>query len=54
MLRSLQNRVNRRTKRFERLRDKDTDERGRLSGKQNGVADLTRTMADKLNREEDE
>ena len=54
MLRSLQNRVNRRTKRFERLRAKDTDERGRLSGKQNGVADLTRTMADKLNREEDE
>jgi hypothetical protein len=54
MLRSLQLRVNRRTNRFERLRDKDTDERGRLADKQNGVADLTRTMADKLNQAEDE
>jgi len=54
MLRSLQVRVNKRTQRFERLRDKDDDERGRLSGKQGGVADLTRTMADKLNRAEDE
>jgi len=54
MLRSLQVRVNKRTQRFERLRDKEADERKRLSGKQNGVADLTRTMADKLNRAEDE
>ncbi len=54
MLRSLQQRVNKRTQRFERLRSKETDERGRLAGKQNGVADLTRSMADKLNREEDE
>jgi hypothetical protein len=54
MLRSLQSRVNRRTTRFEKLRTKEDDERTRLSGKQNGVADLTRTMADKLNRAEDE
>ena len=54
MLRSLQVRVNKRTQRFERLRDKEEDERSRLAGKQNGVADLTRTMADKLNRAEDE
>jgi hypothetical protein len=54
MLRSLQTRVNRRTQRFERLREKEESERGRLAEKQNGVADLTRTMADKLNRAEDE
>jgi len=54
MLRSLQTRVNRRTQRFARLREKEDDERTRLAEKQNGVADLTRTMADKLNRAEDE
>jgi hypothetical protein len=54
MLRSLQSRVNRRTQRYERLREKEDSERGRLADKQNGVADLTRTMADKLNRAEDE
>lgn len=54
MLRSLQSRVNRRTTRYEKLRNKEDDERSRLAGKQNGVADLTRTMADKLNRAEDE
>jgi len=54
MLRSLQTRVNRRTNRFERLREKEETERDRLAEKQNGVADLTRTMADKLNRAEDE
>jgi hypothetical protein len=54
MLRSLQTRVNRRTQRFARLREQEDDERDRLAEKQNGVADLTRTMADKLNRAEDE
>lgn len=54
MLRSLQTRVNRRTQRFARLREKEESERERLAEKQNGVADLTRTMADKLNRAEDE
>ncbi|MEM8885297.1 MAG: hypothetical protein AAGD14_14610 [Planctomycetota bacterium] len=54
MLRSLQLRVNKRTNRFQKLRDKEDSERDRVASKQHGVAGLTRTMADKLNRAEDE
>ena len=53
MLRSLQVRVNRRTERFERLVEKDEEELTRLSEKQGAVGSLTRSMADKLNREEE-
>ncbi len=53
MLKSLQVRVNRRTTDYERLREKDDGERGRLAEKQGAVGSLTRTMADKLNREEE-
>jgi len=53
MLKSLQVRVNRRTTDFDRLREKDDGERGRLAEKQGAVGSLTRTMADKLNREEE-
>ncbi len=53
MLKSLQVRVNRRTSDYERLREKDEGERGRLAEKQGSVGALTRTMADKLNREEE-
>jgi len=54
MLRSLQIRVNRRTDRFDRLKEQDPAERERLAKKQSGVGTLTRTMADRLNREDDE
>jgi len=53
MLKALQVRVNKRTSLFDRMREKDDSERGRIAGKQSGCADLTRTMADKLNQEED-
>ena len=53
MLRSLQVRVNRRTERYERLVEKDEEEVSRLSEKQGAVGSLTRSMADKLNREEE-
>ena len=53
MLRSLQVRVNRRTERYERLVEKDEEELTRLSEKQGAVGSLTRSMADKLNREEE-
>jgi hypothetical protein len=53
MLKSLQVRVNRRTEQFDRMEGKDDAERDRLSEKQSAVGDLTRTMADKLNREEE-
>ena len=54
MLKSLQVRVNKRTTQFDRLLEKDDTERGRLAGKQESVGTLTRTMADRLNREEDQ
>ncbi len=53
MLRSLQLRVNRRTSTFDRFVSKEDTERGRIAGKQKSTAKLTRTMADRLNREED-
>jgi len=53
MLKALQLRVNRRTSRFDRLRVKENDERGHISDKQKSVGKLTRTMADKLNQEEE-
>jgi len=53
MLKSLQLRVNRRTKTFDRLVEKEERERERIAGKQHSTAKLTRTMADRLNREED-
>ncbi len=53
MLRSLQVRVNKRTRNFDRLREKEDGERKRLAKKQGNVGGLTRTMADRLNREED-
>jgi hypothetical protein len=54
MLKSLQERVNKRTSTFDRMVKKEEDERGRLAEKQEGVGTLTRTMADKLNRQEGE
>lgn len=54
MLKSLQVRVNKRTKTFDRMLKKEDDERTRIAGKQDGVGTLTRTMADKLNRQEGE
>jgi hypothetical protein len=54
MLKSLQLRVNKRTSDFERYVKKEDDERGRIAEKQEGVGSLTRTMADKLNRQEGE
>jgi hypothetical protein len=54
MLKSLQLRVNKRTSDFDRYVKKEDDERGRIAEKQEGVGTLTRTMADKLNRQEGE
>ncbi len=60
MLREMQVRVNRRTKLFQKIVDNNkdkaetrADERGRIAKKQKSVGDLTRSMADKLNREEE-
>lgn len=54
MLKALQLRVNRRTETFEKLIEKEDDERSRIADKQSAVGTLTRTMADRLNREEDQ
>jgi len=54
MLKSLQVRVNKRTSTFDRMKEKDENERNRLAEKQEGVGSLTRTMADRLNRQEEE
>jgi hypothetical protein len=54
MLKSLQVRVNRRTSNYDRLREKEDTERERIADKQSSTATLTRTMADRLNRQEDE
>jgi hypothetical protein len=54
MLRELQVRVNRRTEEFDRMVEKEEGERTRIAEKQKGVASLTRTMADKLNRQDGE
>jgi hypothetical protein len=53
MLRSLQVRVNKRTNTFDRLVEQEDTERDRIAEKQSNVGTLTRTMADRLNREED-
>ncbi len=54
MLKALQLRVNKRTATFDKMRQKEDEERLRLAAKQESVGTLTRTMADRLNREEDE
>jgi hypothetical protein len=54
MLKSLQVRVNKRTETFDRMLQKTDDERGHIAKKQESVGTLTRTMADRLNREEDQ
>jgi hypothetical protein len=54
MLKSLQVRVNKRTNTFDRMRKKEEPDRLRIAEKQAAVGTLTRTMADRLNREEDE
>jgi len=54
MLKSLQLRVNKRTSTFDRMRQKEKPDRLRIAEKQEAVGTLTRTMADRLNREEDE
>lgn len=54
MLKSLQVRVNKRTSTFDRMREKEEQDRLRIAEKQAAVGTLTRTMADRLNREEDE
>jgi hypothetical protein len=54
MLKSLQVRVNKRTSTFERMVKKEEEELARIAEKQDGVGTLTRTMADKLNRQEGE
>ena len=54
MLKSLQVRVNKRTNTFDRMREKEEQDRLRIAEKQEAVGTLTRTMADRLNREEDE
>ncbi len=54
MLKSLQVRVNKRTSTFDKMIKKEDEERGRIAEKQDGVGTLTRTMADKLNRQEGE
>jgi hypothetical protein len=54
MLKSLQVRVNNRTNEFERLKVKDDGERARIVEKQDGVGELTRTMADRINRQGEE
>ena len=53
MLKALQMRVNRRTSRFDRLLAKENEEREHIAGKQKSVGKLTRTMADKLNEEDE-
>ena len=60
MLREMQVRVNRRTKLFQKIVDHNKDkaetraeERSRIAKKQQSVGNLTRSMADKLNREEE-
>jgi hypothetical protein len=53
MLKSLQERVNKRTATFDRMVKKEDDERSRISEKQDGVGTLTRTMADKLNKQDE-
>jgi hypothetical protein len=54
MLKSLQVRVNNRTNEFERLKVKEDGERARIVEKQDGVGELTRTMADRINRQGEE
>ena len=54
MLKALQERVNRRTSTFDRMLKKEENERERLAGKQEAVGTLTRTMADRLNKEGDQ
>jgi ribosomal protein L29 len=54
MLKSLQVRVNKRTSTFDRMIRKEEDERLRIAEKQDSVGTLTRTMADRLNRQEDQ
>ena len=61
MLREMQTQVNRRTEFFERKvqagtqgADQLAEERGRIAEKQGAVGTLTRTMADKLNRQDGE
>ena len=60
MLREMQLRVNRRTGLYEKMKQHDetlaekrSKERDRIAKKQKSVGSLTRTMADKLNREEE-
>jgi hypothetical protein len=53
MLKSLQERVNKRTSTFDRMIRKEDEERGRIAEKQDGVGTLTRTMADKLNKQDE-
>jgi len=54
MLKALQLRVNKRTNTFDRMLEKEKPDRLRIAEKQEAVGTLTRTMADRLNREEDE
>lgn len=53
MLKSLQERVNKRTLTFDKMLKKEDEERGRIAQKQDGVGTLTRTMADKLNKQDE-
>ncbi len=53
MLKSLQVRVNKRTSDFDKYVKKEDDERTRIAEKQEGVGTLTRTMADKLNKQDE-
>jgi len=53
MLKSLQLRVNKRTSDFDKYVKKEDEERGRIAEKQEGVGTLTRTMADKLNKQDE-
>ncbi|MGH7163481.1 MAG: hypothetical protein ACREID_08345, partial [Planctomycetota bacterium] len=52
MLREMQVRVNKRTEEFERMVAKEEGERARIAEKQRAVGSLTRSMADKLNKQE--
>jgi archaellum component FlaC len=54
MLKSLQVRVNKRTSTFDRMVKKEEEERLRIAEKQDNVGALTRSMADALNRQEDQ
>lgn len=54
MLHELQARVHKRTQEFDRMVEKEDGERRRIAGKQAAVGDLTKSMADKLNRQDSE